>query len=563
MTKLLEELYHHNQVFMERKIPVLCSAGDVKSAEEFLKEKGKTHLFSCIETNFEQPLRILEKLKDFDSRIVISGPSHELLLVNAGYHVIPIRSIGFNVINAIIEAKKYSNDVVFIWRGKPILNLDIYSEEMKLRVISTCCYNSSDIELQVQEFMLNGYNTFIGHRQVCQIVKRFGGRGICYHTTETFLHAIEEAVYQAEMFIQYVGIVSREQMANFRNSAQKKSRHYTFNDIVGQSPVMQYTVNMAKTFAETSLPVLIFGETGSGKELMAQSIHAHSDRRNKPFLAINCASISESLLESELFGYDKGSFTGANREGKMGVFELADSGTLFLDEIGEITTSMQTKLLRVLQEKQIRRVGGCRDIPVDIRILAATNQNLDQLIHTGQFRKDLYYRLNVLCLNMPPLKDRPEDIPELVYSITQKYHLEPDASYIISEILNNYKNYSWPGNVRELENIVQRLAVSKKSMSFAKMMEPPESGTGTEPYPSAINGYKVLSSEKHLAFQPVNEYRNFRRSREYEYLKQVLQYFNGNKTKTAAFLRMSRTTLWSKLKEPEAYLHGEIQKEEP
>lgn len=534
---------------MERKIPMLCSAGDVKSAEAFLEEKGKTHLFACIETNFEHPVNILEKLKDFDSRIVISGPSHELILMNAGYHVIPIKSIGFNIIKAIIEARKYSDVIVFVWRGKPLFNLDVYSEEMKLRIISTCCYNASDIELQTREFMANGYNTFIGHRQVCQIINRFGGRGICYHTEETFLQAIEESIYHAEMFLQFADMIPREDKSDLRIPSQKKNCRYTFNDIVGSSPLMQYTVNMAKVFAETDSPILITGETGTGKELIAQSIHMHSNRRNGPFLAINCASISESLLESELFGYERGSFTGANREGKMGVFELADGGTLFLDEIGEISTSMQIKLLRVLQEKQIRRIGGSRDISVNMRILAATNENLEDIICTGRFRKDLYYRLNVLRLQMPPLKDRLEDIPELVYSITQKYRLESNVHDITSEILSNYKNYDWPGNVRELENAVQRLAVSKKCMPLAKTIKMPRFNIGSGPFVPIQNENKIPPRRNLPAFQAANEYQSFMQNREIEYLQQALQYFNGNKTKTAAFLRMSRTTLWSKLKQ--------------
>jgi transcriptional regulator with PAS, ATPase and Fis domain len=350
------------------------------------------------------------------------------------------------------------------------------------------------------------------------------------------------------MFIQYAASPG-EYVPDYSGMERNKTCRYSFNDIIGHSPVMDYTINMAKIFAETNSSILITGETGTGKELLAQSIHAYSNRRNKIFLAINCASISESLFESELFGYDRGAFTGANREGKAGVFELADGGTLFLDEIGEIPFPLQIKLLRVLQEKQIRRIGGRNDIPVNIRIIAAANQDIERLIADGQFRTDLYYRLNVLRLNLPSLRDRLEDIPELVYAITRKYHLESDAQFIVREILYRYKGYNWPGNVRELENIVQRLTVMKKCTTLDR---------GKEASLSAESAYGSLVEKQSGALvrekqEPpplaLKDYHSFKKRQDLEYLNQVIQYFGGNKIKAAAFLHISRTTLWSRLKE--------------
>jgi transcriptional regulator with PAS, ATPase and Fis domain len=248
-------------------------------------------------------------------------------------------------------------------------------------------------------------------------------------------------------------------------NAGQDSCCYTFSDIVGTSQIMRATVNLAWAFSKANAPILITGETGTGKELFAQSIHANSHRRGHPFLGINCGSFSESLLESELFGYDSGAFTGAARSGKAGLFELASGGSLFLDEIGEAPQSMQIKLLRVLQEGQIRRIGGSCNIPVDVRIIAATNQNFEQMVRRGQFRQDLYYRLNVLRLHLPTLRDRREDLYDLIKVIVRKYHLESSEAFITREILEQFGNYDWPGNVRELENMVQRKGILQKCMT--------------------------------------------------------------------------------------------------
>ncbi|HHP4617759.1 TPA: sigma-54 interaction domain-containing protein, partial [Clostridioides difficile] len=231
---------------------------------------------------------------------------------------------------------------------------------------------------------------------------------------------------------------------------------YKFNNIIGNSSIIKDCIKRAKKMALTDNPILITGETGTGKEAFTQSIHNHSNRKNKPFVAINCASLPSELLESELFGYEDGSFTGAKKGGKKGLFELAHTGTIFLDEIGDMPHDLQVKLLRVLQEKEIRKIGGTSIIPIDVRILAATNKDLEKLIIENKFRMDLFYRISMFTLDLPPLRKRLEDIPLLLESFLKELpykNIKLDKSLL--EALNSY---TWMGNIRELRNCVEYMA---------------------------------------------------------------------------------------------------------
>src|SRR5690625_4003910 len=234
---------------------------------------------------------------------------------------------------------------------------------------------------------------------------------------------------------------------------------YTFNDIIYKSDVVDQTIEIAKSYSEVDSNILIIGETGTGKEMYTQSIHNQSARKDKPFVAINCAALPESLLESELFGYVEGAFTGAVKGGKKGFFELAHRGTLFLDEIGEISVNLQSRLLRVLQEKEVMRIGDDKVIPVDVRIIAATNKNLLEMVKNNQFREDLYYRLSVLNLHLPPLRACREDIPSMVHLFLRKYAGTNQRIRITESALERLSNEAWEGNVRELQNFCERLAV--------------------------------------------------------------------------------------------------------
>lgn len=253
------------------------------------------------------------------------------------------------------------------------------------------------------------------------------------------------------------------QIRNIDEQHRKQLRYsgnkakYSFSDIIFQSRTMSNIIEKAKNLAQTDSTILITGESGTGKELFAQSIHQASKRRKKPFVAINCAALSESLLESELFGYEDGAFTGAKKGGKIGLFELAHTGTIFLDEIGDAPLTIQTKLLRVLQEKEIMRISGNSTIPIDVRVIAATNKSLNALVENNKFRKDLYYRLNVLPLHLPSLRERKEDIELLLHYFLGKYAKIQNKPYpqISTDVKKILLAYAWPGNIRQLENIAE------------------------------------------------------------------------------------------------------------
>ncbi len=273
---------------------------------------------------------------------------------------------------------------------------------------------------------------------------------------------IKENETGAIVFIKNTDKIIEEEI-NIRRNLFKKglTAKYTFDDILGKSSKIVENKTMAERFSRVNSNVLIIGETGTGKELFAHSIHLSSNRSKEPFVALNCAALPENLLESELFGYEEGAFSGASKGGKVGLFELAHKGTIFLDEIGEIPITLQAKLLRVLQEKEIRRIGSTTVQPIDVRVISATNINIEKKIKEGEFRQDLYYRLNLLDIIIPPLRERKEDIQEIIDAYLTKFACEmgkaiPSVTKEAAEVL---KQHDWPGNVRELRNICERLTV--------------------------------------------------------------------------------------------------------
>ena len=264
----------------------------------------------------------------------------------------------------------------------------------------------------------------------------------------------------------------QDEIRQLRETVEKRRGFY---NIVGSSKGMREVFDMAETVFDNDITVLITGESGTGKELIAEAIHYNSPRRAKPFVKLNCVAIPETLLESELFGYEKGAFTGATRQ-KLGKFELANQGTLLLDEIGDMSVATQAKLLRVLQEREVERVGGINPIKVDVRIMASTNQDLSQLVREQGFREDLYFRLNVLPIHIPSLRERREDIPLLVDHFVSLYKTKfhKDIEGFADDAMDLLINYSWPGNVRELENVVQRAFILSKERVIQEWSLPPE-----------------------------------------------------------------------------------------
>lgn len=318
---------------------------------------------------------------------------------------------------------------------------------------------------------------------------------------------------------------------------------YNFSDVKGESPEIVKIKNNAKKFSESESTILIYGESGTGKELLAQSIHNASPRKNKPFVAVNCASLTKNLMESELFGYEGGAFTGSKREGKRGLFAEAHLGTIFLDEIGEIPMEIQANLLRVLQEKEIKPVGSNRIIPIDVRIIAATNKNLLGEVKQGNFREDLFYRLNVLEIIMPPLRERRSDIPLLARIFIDKLKGSFNHNIEIEDsALEELSKYDYPGNIRELENILERILIlfdgkfTQKNVRNFFIQEN-----------SFINKYEKqsLENKKDLIDLSINEEEPpTLEDVKLEYIYKILDKYDGNQTQASKVLDISRTQLW-------------------
>lgn len=318
---------------------------------------------------------------------------------------------------------------------------------------------------------------------------------------------------------------------------------YQLENIIAESNAMKHVCEMIKKVAPTNTTILIYGESGTGKELVAKAIHAHSNRKDKKFLPINCAALPEPLLESEMFGHAKGSFTGASSN-KEGLFEAVSQGTIFLDEIGAMPLSIQGKLLRALQEKEIRRVGSNDTIPIDVRVLAATNTRLETLMEKGLFREDLFYRLSVIPIEIKPLRERIEDIIPLAYHVLRAElpqgqpmpTIDPEAAAVLEE-------YQWPGNVRELQNAIKHALTFTKGDKISKESFPPKIAA-TAATRSPISALDDSSPR-------AKSLKTFLRSKEKEYLKQVLNYTSGDKEKAAKALKISLATLYRKLPDGE------------
>lgn len=320
------------------------------------------------------------------------------------------------------------------------------------------------------------------------------------------------------------------------NKYNEHSTRYSFDDFIGESRQTKELIRYCKTIAKNPSTVLICGESGTGKEIIAQSIHHASPWKNQPFVAINCGAISESLIESELFGYADGAFTGAKKGGKPGKFELADKGTLFLDEIGEMPLEMQVKLLRTIQEKAVIRVGGNRPIPVNVRIIAATNKNLEEQVKAGKFRLDLYYRLNVFKVLIPPLRDRRDDILPLVHFFLKRNAARFDIPLpeLKPELLDALVKYDWPGNIRELENLMERAVIlkgnlDKNHISHSIVSVTPVAAQLDQPQSEPDEIWSLEECEKNNILR-------------------TIRHFQNNISKSAKSLGISRNTLYQKMK---------------
>ncbi len=340
-----------------------------------------------------------------------------------------------------------------------------------------------------------------------------------------------------------------------KNLKESLSEKYGLGNIIGDSPPMQQVYDLVKKIADTDITVLITGESGTGKELIAQTLHYMSNRRDKPFVKVNCAAIPETLLEEELFGHEKGAFTGAHQQ-KPGKFEIANNGTMFLDEIGDMTLSTQTKILRVIQEREFERIGGVKPIKVDVRLIAATNMDLIKLISEGRFREELYYRLNVMPIHLPPLRERQGDIPLLAEHFIKKYNkrFNKNIKGIMPEANDILLKYNWPGNIRELENMIQRGVVLAKDEIGAEIIPfyPPLVKGGWGDLKKGGEGGFVGQGLANVgAIHELPLLKKVKKSKEEiekEMILEALKMEKWRREETAKRLRISRKSLHNKMK---------------
>lgn len=433
------------------------------------------------------------------------------LLSAEGYDVVP--AIGGEKAKELLLSQNFDLMISDI-RMSPINGMEllrmVHDERPNLSVIMLTAYGS--VETAIESLKLGAFD---------YITKPF--------KVDELLITIKRAIEYKQAITENIGL--KEQLET----------RFELQNIIAESRPMLHVCEMIKKVAPTDTTVLIYGESGTGKEVVARAIHACSSRKKHNFLAVNCAALPEPLLESEMFGHIKGAFTGANVN-KAGLFEAAEGGTIFLDEIGAIPMNIQSKLLRVLQEKEVRRVGSNKTTPVDARVLAATNTPLERLIEKGEFREDLYYRLSIIPIDIPPLRDRPEDILPLAYNFIRKDtppgckppKLDPRVSSLL-------ESYAWPGNVRELENAIKHALTFTQDNVITPDVLPPR--ITKTPGKSPVREAGPLEDFRGKSLKA------FLREKEKEYLRQVLEHTNGDKEEAARRLNISLATLYRKLPE--------------
>ena len=388
-----------------------------------------------------------------------------------------------------------------------------------------------DARGQINELKANGTEAVVGAGLITDLAEEAGMTGIFIYSAATVRRAFSDALDMTRMSLRH----------NTHDATRNALRtRYVLGDMLGQSPQMEQVRQTILLYARSSAAVLIEGETGTGKELAARAIHreyfarhdARQGKKSHPFVAVNCGAIAESLLEAELFGYEEGAFTGSRRGGRAGLFEIAHGGTLFLDEIGEMPLPLQTRLLRVLEEKEVTRVGGHQPVPVDVRVISATHCNLEEDMQQGRFRRDLFYRLSILRLQLPPLRERVADILPLAESFL-KVSLAALSAPFSAALRRGLQasetvllHYDWPGNIRELRNMMERLAL------FLSVEPTPDL---TPQFMQLLLPELARESAKTPAPRLLTP-------------QQALEKFNGDKTAAANYLGISRTTFWRRLK---------------
>ncbi len=452
-----------------------------------------------------------------------------LLIADDEEFILDILSEVFQEMSLDIEVARSGDEALKMIDEK---RFDVVLTDLKMPGCDglTVLRSVKELQPECEVIMMTGYGTIETAVEAMKL-------GAFHYITKPF--KIDEVRYLVIKALEHSRI--RKENINLRKQVRSK---YSFDNIIGSSPAMMEVLSMVDKVADTDSTILILGESGTGKEMIARAIHYNSSRANHLLVPVNCGAIPEDLLESELFGHVKGAFTGAIAP-RAGRFELANHGTIFLDEVGEMSPKLQVKLLRVLQEKEFEPVGSTKTIRVDVRVIAATNKDLEKEVQEGRFREDLYYRLNVIPIRIPPLRERKEDIPLLlnyfigVYNEKKGRHIEGVAD----EALEIMMEYSWPGNVRELENLVERIVVIKGQGKILpddlpEKMREESSKTFYVPQTNELNSENPF---------PINLKEAVERL-EVEMIKKALKMAGGNKEMAAGLLGIKRTTLIEKIK---------------
>jgi propionate catabolism operon transcriptional regulator len=467
--------------------------------------------------------------------VIAAGSNAAYLKGRVSAPVVVAKASGFDVMQALVRARRVSSRIGVISYQLPLPELAEFASTFGVDIAQRTYVTEEDARASINELKAAGVEVIVGAGLITDLAEEAGLTGVFLYSAASIRQAFDDALELARLTM----LEANRGRRAAGNDTRRARRG--LNDLRGDSHAMERLRQTVVLYARSPATVLIQGETGSGKELVAQAIHREGPRRaGRPFVAVNCGAIAESLLESELFGHEEGAFTGARRGGHAGLFEAANGGTLFLDEIGEMPLALQTRLLRVLEEREVMRVGGTRPVPIDVRVISATHCDLEARVREGRFRADLFYRLAVLRLSLPPLRERVEDIAPLaewslknaLAALDARPH--PNLHAEVNACAPLLEAYDWPGNVRELRNLAERLALflaaeplQALTPSFLLSVAP-ELGRRGVPAAQAIQMPAAEPSAETIA--------------------EVLARFGGQRDLAARHLGISRTTLWRRLK---------------
>jgi propionate catabolism operon transcriptional regulator len=500
---------------------------------------------SVLDCGFEaavHEIRDLARQQRVDA-LVAAGSNGEYLRQRLDIPVILVRVGGFDIMRALGRARDLSARIALVTYGTTPPDVSHFNQLFQLGIEQRCYRTDQDANDCVRELRARGIEVIVAPGLVTDLAVREGMRGVFLYSMDAVRQALDDAVDGVCQGAptkrpQRVSLEGAHRALRARRLRPWAVRH-ELSDLIGDSAAIRHARQLASRYARSEGTVLIMGESGTGKELLAQGIHQASRRSAHPFIAVNCAAFTETLLESELFGYEDGAFTGARRGGKAGLFEAARSGTIFLDEIGEMPPAMQTRLLRVLQQREVLRIGAVEPTSIDVRVIAATHRDLLRCIDEQVFRRDLYYRLNVLRVELPSLRERRQDLPLLMQHVVGRVCARLGANQGVvaayaEQLLAAAADYDWPGNVRELENLIERIAsvaahaADRSELSLSELIP--------EIYQSRGAPRVALSLMQR------------KRQTEGDLVRRVLAECEGDRDAACKRLGIGRTTLWRKLR---------------